>query len=243
MCKTTDIERRAELKAAFLEALNGTMGLVMAACDKVGVHRNTILSWRKADPEFDAAVTDVQERQVDYVENNLLRLIQDGDTSATIFYLKTKGKKRGYSEKATPEPEPTVASDVAREFSAAANARMEAVKEQITNLLKDEGKYTAELTMQITLTARLMTRTQDLFEEMSSPGYQQVLVEYSREGNRRESVNPKEKLYMDYVRETQRALKALGMNTDSKERKSDGDDFGDFMRSMVEPTGDPSGKE
>ena len=136
-----------------------------------------------------------------------------------------------------------MASDVAREFSAAANARMEAVKEQITNLLKDEGKYTAELTMQITLTARLMTRTQDLFEEMSSPGYQQVLVEYSREGNRRESVNPKEKLYMDYVRETQRALKALGMNTDSKERKSDGDDFGDFMRSMVEPTGDPSGKE
>ena len=98
MCKTTDIERRAELKAAFLEALNGTMGLVMAACDKVGVHRNTILSWRKADPEFDAAVTDVQERQVDYVENNLLRLIQDGDTSATIFYLKTKGKKRGYIE-------------------------------------------------------------------------------------------------------------------------------------------------
>ena len=36
---------------------------------------------------------------IDLSEASLLRQIQNNNTSATIFYLKTKGKNRGYVER------------------------------------------------------------------------------------------------------------------------------------------------
>ena len=36
---------------------------------------------------------------MDFAESQLHQQIKDGSVAATIFYLKTKGKKRGYIEK------------------------------------------------------------------------------------------------------------------------------------------------
>ena len=36
---------------------------------------------------------------LDFAESQLHKQIQDNSTSATIFYLKTQGKKRGYVER------------------------------------------------------------------------------------------------------------------------------------------------
>ena len=86
--------------------------------------------------------------------------------------------------------------------------------------------------MQAKVVAQLLVRTEILAEEIFTDGHQAINVETSREGNERKSIDPKEKLYLDLVGQTQKALRALGMNTDSKERKADNDGFAKFMEDM-----------
>ena len=222
------------LRQPFLDALKKSHGVIKTACDALGISRMTVTRWRKADPDFNEEVMCImREDQLDFVEDRLMKRIEGGDTTAIIFYLKTKGKNRGYSEKAVPDtPQPSESPEAAKEMVKDTQKRIKAKKDYIIRLLKKEGKYTAELTYQVTITAELMVRREVLQEEMCSPDYHQVLVEYSREGNRREQINPKEKLFIDLTGQVQRALRALGMNTDSKERKAEGDDLGDFMKAL-----------
>jgi len=86
-------------KKAILEALEKSLGIVTTACKKVGVGRTQYYNWLKDDTEFAKAVDDIQNIALDYAESKLHEQIGDGNTSATIFYLKTKGKKRGYVER------------------------------------------------------------------------------------------------------------------------------------------------
>ena len=201
------------VKQSFLEALKVSKGVIQSACDAIGISRRTALRWRKADPDFNEEVDSImKDYQFDFVESRLMEKI------------------RGYSEKAVPDaPAKAVPPEVLNKQVKATQKRIRAKKDYITKLLQKEGKYTSELTYQVTITAELIVRREVLQEEMCSPDYQQVLVEYSREGNRREQVNPKEKLFLDLTGQVQRALRALGMNTDAKERSNDKDGFGDFL--------------
>jgi hypothetical protein len=86
-------------KKAILEALEKSLGVVTTACKKVGVGRTQYYNWLKEDEEFAKEVDDIQNIALDFAESQLHKQIGDGNTSATIFYLKTKGKKRGYIER------------------------------------------------------------------------------------------------------------------------------------------------
>ena len=55
--------------------------------------------WYKNDEEYKEQVDSVQDVTLDFAESQLHKQINEGVTSATIFFLKTKGKKRGYIEK------------------------------------------------------------------------------------------------------------------------------------------------
>lgn len=86
-------------KELFIIAYRESLGVIKHACDKANICRQTYYNWLEADEEFRQAVEDVNEESVDFAENALKKKIREGDTTSIIFYLKTKGKKRGYIER------------------------------------------------------------------------------------------------------------------------------------------------
>ena len=104
-------------KNAMLKALESTLGVVTSACEVVGIDRRTHYRWMNEDEAYRVQVESLTDLAVDFAESQLFELIKgahrevstpDGEviriqdapnTSATIFYLKTRGKKRGYVER------------------------------------------------------------------------------------------------------------------------------------------------
>ena len=82
-----------------IEALESTLGIVSTACKKVGISRITHYEWYKTDDEYKAGVDSVADIALDFAESQLHKQISGGNPTSTIFYLKTKGKKRGYIER------------------------------------------------------------------------------------------------------------------------------------------------
>jgi hypothetical protein len=91
------------LKENLLKALEKTMGIVTSACKKAKVSRKTFYEYYKNDPAFKEQVDDVKEIALDFAESKLMQSISNGSDTATLFYLKCKGKSRGYVEKSETE--------------------------------------------------------------------------------------------------------------------------------------------
>ena len=87
------------LKPTFLKNLQESKGIVSYACQKTGISRYTYYEWLKHDAKFSKLALEITEYVIDLVEAKLLSNINEGDTTAIIFYLKTKGRKRGYVER------------------------------------------------------------------------------------------------------------------------------------------------
>jgi hypothetical protein len=85
------LERQEE----FLITLQKSMGVVSTALQNLHIPREEYDTWIKNN-EFKKKIEKINELTLDYVENQLLKKIYDGDLTAIQFYLKTKGKKRGY---------------------------------------------------------------------------------------------------------------------------------------------------
>jgi hypothetical protein len=85
-------------KAAMLEALEKSLGIVTSAAKSVGIRRETHYAWLNEDAEYKEKVNSLSDVALDFAESQLHKQIQNGEVSSTIFYLKTKGKKRGYIE-------------------------------------------------------------------------------------------------------------------------------------------------
>lgn len=85
-------------KAAMLEALSKTLGLVTHACKIVGIDRSTHYDWLRNDEEYRQAVESTNDIVLDMAESSLFKQINQGNAAATIFFLKTRGKKRGYEQ-------------------------------------------------------------------------------------------------------------------------------------------------
>lgn len=86
-------------KARVLNALEKNLGIITKACKMAHVSRTTFYEWMKDDEAFKLSVNDLSEVALDFAESKLLEQIDANIPSSTIFYLKTKGRKRGYVER------------------------------------------------------------------------------------------------------------------------------------------------
>lgn len=103
-------------KKRLLEMLLHSKGIISTACASANLDRQTFYNYKRDDPDFAAAVEEIEESAIDFVESKLLEKIngwenavltkegyvaydQPPSDTAIIFYLKTKGKKRGYVER------------------------------------------------------------------------------------------------------------------------------------------------
>ena len=97
-------------KAAFLKAWIKTFGNITQSCNAIGINRGTYYNWLREDENFKIAIEneEVGEQQLDFAESKLMKNIHDGKETSLIFFLKTKGKERGYVERTeTKELSPT----------------------------------------------------------------------------------------------------------------------------------------
>ena len=85
--------------ATILQVIAGSGGIVATIAEKLNVTRTTFYNYLKDIPEVAQAVEDEKEAMLDMAEGSLFGLIESGDLGAICFYLKCKGKQRGYIEK------------------------------------------------------------------------------------------------------------------------------------------------
>ncbi len=93
-------QKRTEItKDVLLQNLEQNMGNVTLACHFGKCSRSTFYRYYKTDDEFKKAVDDIGEIALDIAESEMWKLIKDGNVPMILFYLKCKGKNRGYVER------------------------------------------------------------------------------------------------------------------------------------------------
>lgn len=95
----TNRQTSAVKKRAMITALEKSLGIVTTAAKAAGIDRQTHYNWMAKDARYKAAVESIADITLDFAESQLHKNMMNGSDAATIFYLKTKGKKRGFIEK------------------------------------------------------------------------------------------------------------------------------------------------
>tara|TARA_R110002050_G_scaffold24443_1_gene65440 strand:- start:71 stop:439 length:369 start_codon:yes stop_codon:yes gene_type:complete len=104
MAKKKEQQRTTDKKVAMIKALGTTFGNVSDAIrllDEQGLSlgRTAHYTWLQDDKDYQQAVEDAADKTLDLVEKALIKQIKNGSVQATTFYLKTKGRVRGYNER------------------------------------------------------------------------------------------------------------------------------------------------
>lgn len=104
-------------KTSFLTAFRKNLGNIGKSCEDIGIDRQTYYNWLAGNELFKKAIEEINESGIDFVESKLFELIdgaqyeavsnngkvvtlkQAPNTQSVLFFLKTKGKSRGYVEK------------------------------------------------------------------------------------------------------------------------------------------------
>lgn len=83
----------------FLYALTELQFNVSRACKRVNVTLHTFRKWCEEDPDFAELVDEMNFHKGNFFEEHFIKLIQAGDSAATIHAMKTYNRERGYNDK------------------------------------------------------------------------------------------------------------------------------------------------
>ena len=83
----------------FIDAIPGTGGIISAIAKKVGCAWHTVRKYIDTYPTINRAYQDECEKILDLAESKLIEAINERDGPMIRYYLSTKGKTRGYSER------------------------------------------------------------------------------------------------------------------------------------------------
>lgn len=72
---------------------------ITATCSALGISRKTFYEWKEKKKKLAEGLEAAEEAIIDFAESKLVEHINNDDVQALIFFLRTKGKKRGYVEK------------------------------------------------------------------------------------------------------------------------------------------------
>ena len=80
-------------------ALRESAGIRSGAALKLGCSPTTVANYVEANPDLSKIEADIVETNLDKAETQLLKAIGAGNLTAIIFFLKCKGKHRGFAER------------------------------------------------------------------------------------------------------------------------------------------------
>jgi hypothetical protein len=93
--------------AQILEALMKSAGIISAAAEQLPICRQAVQNRLRRSPGLRKQADKITEVNLDFAESKLLENIKEGNVASIIFYLKTKGKDRGYVERTETKSEHT----------------------------------------------------------------------------------------------------------------------------------------
>jgi hypothetical protein len=82
-----------------IEAIKGSGGIMSTIARRLEVSWHTAYKYTHNSEAARQALADEEERTIDLAESTLLKSIETGNTQDAKWYLSTKGKHRGYSER------------------------------------------------------------------------------------------------------------------------------------------------
>ena len=100
MKKVTDkqlidaIRKNAGIVSEIIKTLKNEYG--------IEISRRGIYKRKESSSKIAEAFADAEDSVLDCAENNIIGYIQEGNLKATMFYLRLKGRKRGYSTNDMP---------------------------------------------------------------------------------------------------------------------------------------------
>lgn len=86
-------------KDEVIAALHESRGMVTVAATKLGCTPVTVYNWLKKSPDCRAVIDQERERVIDTAELGLMKALNQQESWAIAFALKTIGKRRGYVER------------------------------------------------------------------------------------------------------------------------------------------------